>query len=634
MAEIGSLDVSDPQPMDEPGSIFRVSSVDRGTRAGNLLYLLDYSGEKLIVVDVTDPTRPVEMGTMATPTFDGTDVAAAGRYLYLSSYSVGRMVVVDASDPANLVEVGLYNSDPAGSGMYSNYLNLIPAIANHYAYLVGLYLPEPFRLTNLLAEDAAKQLPWGFTILDLSDPANPAELGAYHSSFPWPEDIESLHLESLHLDVAGRYVYLAVSGLRIVDISNPAVPIEVGVLENDAIHGIVAVSGGYAYLSSADGLLIVDVSNPRHPLEAGMISGSHEFYNVAVAGSFAYLKESDRLRIVDVSDPARPIEVGSYIAGQEGINFLAVEGGFAYLTSADGLLIVDVSDPTRPVAVSRYQSRSGRFETVAVAGGFAYLVNIPEDFETLTSGPGLTILDVTDPATPVEVVIRTSSSLDPWFIWPIVEDDYIYGSDFYGGIQVWRVSRLLDNESGPGPDEPEAGLAPQAPAPESPPAAAATPAPAAESQDQPAPAVNEVPAPGPAGPVLVIIGLVAGAVLAMAGVGIFLRRRRSGQITPAVSPRSLRPPGNTAPTAALSTRRWGSSASGAAGREKNRSRTNEISFSLPICQMYFQPGHTWSNLMCNFQADTRSSKCNGGRPSCRLIYTQIVCDSTLRINRC
>jgi DNA-binding SARP family transcriptional activator len=40
------------------------------------------------------------------------------------------------------------------------------------------------------------------------------------------------------------------------------------------------------------------------------------------------------------------------------------------------------------------------------------------------------------------------------------------------------------------------------------------------------------------------------------------------------------------------------------------------------------------NLMCNFQADTRSSKCNGGRPSCRLIYTQIVCDSTLRINRC
>jgi hypothetical protein len=532
LAEIGSLDVSDPQPMDESGSIFRVSSVRRGTRAGNLLYLLDGRGEKLKVVDVTDPTRPVEMGTMATQAIDVSNLAAAGRYLYLTSYLAGRMVVVDASGPANLVEVGLYNSDPAGSGMYSNYLNPIPAIANHHAYLMGLYPPEPFRLTNLLAEDAVKQWSWGFTILDLSDPANPAEVDAYRSSLPFPEDIEVLDV--LHLVVTGRYAYLVGGGLWIIDISNPTVPVEVGVLENDAFLGIVAVSGVYAYLASADGLLIVDVSDPRHPVEAGVISGSHEFFNVAVAGSFAYLKESDRLRIVDVSDPARPIEVGSYIAGQEGINFLAVEGGFAYLTNVDGLLIVDVSDPTRPVAVSRYQSRAGSFATVAVAGGFAYLVNILEDFETL--GSELTILDVTDPATPAEVVIRTSSSLDPWFIWPIVEDDYIYGSDFYGGIQVWRVSRLLDNKSGPGPDEPEAGLAPQAPAPESLPAAAATPAPAAESQDQPAPAVNEVPAPGPAGPVLVTVGLVAGAVLALAAVGIVLRHRRSGQTVTATTP--------------------------------------------------------------------------------------------------
>ncbi len=73
--------------------------------------------------------------------------------------------------------------------------------------------------------------------------------------------------------VQGPYAYVADygCGLRIIDISDPAAPVEIGSCDSvyDAMH--VVVHGTYAYVaSSAHGMHSVDVSDPRNPVVAGV----------------------------------------------------------------------------------------------------------------------------------------------------------------------------------------------------------------------------------------------------------------------------------------------------------------------------------------------------------------------------
>ena len=57
-------------------------------------------------------------------------------------------------------------------------------------------------------------------------------------------------------------------GLRIIDVSNPAAPVELGGLFGPAAD--VEVVGGLAYVARG-GLRIIDVSNPAVPLALGAI---------------------------------------------------------------------------------------------------------------------------------------------------------------------------------------------------------------------------------------------------------------------------------------------------------------------------------------------------------------------------
>ena len=60
------------------------------------------------------------------------------------------------------------------------------------------------------------------------------------------------------------------------------------------------------------GLRVIDVSDPAHPTEVGSWdTGTGR--RVAVSGTYAYVAAGGGgLRVIDVSDPAHPTEVGSY----------------------------------------------------------------------------------------------------------------------------------------------------------------------------------------------------------------------------------------------------------------------------------------------------------------------------------
>ena len=98
------------------------------------------------------------------------------------------------------------------------------------------------------------------------------------------------------MTVTGSHAYVAdhSSGLRVIDVSTPSAPVEVGFLDTPAFASGVTVVGGYAFVAdSYSGLRVVDVSTPSAPVEVGFLDTPDRALGVAVAGRHVYVAEEE-----------------------------------------------------------------------------------------------------------------------------------------------------------------------------------------------------------------------------------------------------------------------------------------------------------------------------------------------------
>lgn len=78
----------------------------------------------------------------------------------------------------------------------------------------------------------------------------------------------------------------------------------------------VYVSGSYAYVADDTcGLRIINISDPSSPFEVGFFDTRDEATSVYVSGDYAYIGDDSFLRILDISTPSSPFEVGLFNTG-------------------------------------------------------------------------------------------------------------------------------------------------------------------------------------------------------------------------------------------------------------------------------------------------------------------------------
>ena len=112
--------------------------------------------------------------------------------------------------------------------------------------------------------------------------------------------------------------------------------------------GGVQIVGSYAYAVDAEGLKVLDVSTPSNPSQIGSLATSYAPAAVFVLGNYAYVADSYGLEIIDVSTPSLPVKVGQYYTSGYG-NDVHVVGQKAYVTDGASLTILNIADPiTRP----------------------------------------------------------------------------------------------------------------------------------------------------------------------------------------------------------------------------------------------------------------------------------------------
>lgn len=219
----------------------------------------------------------------------------------------------------------------------------------------------------------------GLRVVDISDPASPLTL----SGIDTPGD-------ALGLALAGDRAFVADgdSGLQVVDISNPLTPSLAGHLALPAAAKDVAVSGNYLCVADGDsGLQIVDVSDPSAPARLGCVDTLYVATHVAVKDGFAYVASYTGLAIVDISDPSAP-QVVSHLYGH--VLTVTLAGNLALLGTLGYLQIVDISNPASPAVLGSIKAGTTWVNSIAVAGDVAYVLDRT-----------FSMIDISDPAHPV-----------------------------------------------------------------------------------------------------------------------------------------------------------------------------------------------------------------------------------------
>ncbi len=261
----------------------------------------------------------------------------------------------------------------------------------------------------------------GLRIINVSDPKNPRETGNYNTP-GYAEDVF----------VAENYAYVAdnVEGLRIVNERSTDSTSETG---NYSTYGFIEdtfVTSTHAYVADERfGLRILDIGVPYAPLETGFyrFPDGSEAVGVFVSGNYAYVADNKNgLRIIDVSNPYHPAQTALFdtpVFPEQ----VFVSDNFAYIAEYGGLRIVDVSDPFQPSQASFF-SITGTTLDVFISDKTAYVA---------AGSSGLVIVDVTNPHNPAPIAsvnIAYAESVH-------VEKPYAYVADAHRGIQVIDISR-------------------------------------------------------------------------------------------------------------------------------------------------------------------------------------------------
>jgi len=199
--------------------------------------------------------------------------------------------------------------------------------------------------------------------------------------------------------IAGTPQYLYIGDkedtLRVLSLSNPTNPVQVGKLAlSDDVLGIF-VSGNILYVAArSQGLVIVDAQNPSNPVILGTYNTSGFSYDVVVSNNLAYVADATKgVRIIDVSTPSNPVETGYY--DTNGVTYGVAKSG-NYLYAADGTQGIKVFDASSPDTLLLL----GSFDTPGTASGIQYYNG--HLFVADGTMGGLRVINVSNPSSPSE----------------------------------------------------------------------------------------------------------------------------------------------------------------------------------------------------------------------------------------
>lgn len=191
---------------------------------GNYAYV--GHGNRLEIVNVSNPASPTYVGQ--SPNLGGSvyDIALSGNYAYAAIGGTGFLKVLNISNPAAPTVVGSYAARGSAEGI---------ALSGSNVYLTD----------NV-----------GLLIINITNPAAPTLTAAFNTPTSYTTSVV----------LSGSYAYIVdalSSKFYIINVSNPAAPTLSGSYDTSGWPGDVAVSGSYAHVMTwaPYRVVILNISN-------------------------------------------------------------------------------------------------------------------------------------------------------------------------------------------------------------------------------------------------------------------------------------------------------------------------------------------------------------------------------------
>ncbi len=299
-----------------------INGVQSLVKDGNYVYITGGTYDGITIVDVSDPTTPVQVGSVSSADLNAAyGIVKVGDYCYVSAdiSSNGRLTAVDVTNPA---------APSVGSGV-SNFRIDNPR--------------NIFRVGNLVYVTGMIGT-GGMGIFDISTPGSPTYVTGHATSTMNFSD---------SFAVDGIYCFTArpdSDAFTVIDVSGaPTFVTEiVDVAQLNLCQALRQLNDVCYVVCPGDDLLTsIDVSTPTTPaiLDSLIVGDNPQAFALDGVTAYVACKTADAIDIVSISNPAAMSVIGSFTdVALNDIRNIIVDGNYLYAicdTSPANFVVID-----------------------------------------------------------------------------------------------------------------------------------------------------------------------------------------------------------------------------------------------------------------------------------------------------
>ena len=421
-------------------------------------HLLIFDGETLHIIDVNDVSQPNTVSSVPVgPGFDY--VIGYSNGMHHEALLIGDdMLVLDVTDPAQVTPAYLRSGQKP----------LAPMAVETVIIQDRLYAVTTSSASNTI------QI---FDITDSDDiiPISEVAGGQFgYKSIYGPHDIE--------ITQKGDKTYAIIPNVNsnnivIIDISNPHAPVLVSSIHDiPEIKSPVGVEvfdvGSRSYVAVAvnfvNGVFLVDITDIHTPKPVVLmrdghygfegLSGALGLESIVIDGTVYLLATGyydGAIQIIDMTNPLSPSPIAAVFDGENSYNIggahqikaTTIESGtYAVVTSTygDAITIIDITNPSSPVIASQITDGQDMFEDITSPQYLDIVLKDGHVFVIITSyyDASVNVIDITNPNSPIPVssAIHDTDGFD--MLGPMDISVEAYNGEIYAAVAAYFGNSL------------------------------------------------------------------------------------------------------------------------------------------------------------------------------------------------